>query len=91
MGGIFIVIPFLVILLIININLDSPRLLLLFPTIIGFFIIGFLDDYLSIKNKKNTGLKTKEKFVLQSVISIIFIFISQESDTVINGFIKPFS
>jgi len=73
MGGIFMIIPFLIFLLIITINLGSLKLFLLFLTIFGFFITGFLDDYLSIKKKENTGLKTKEKFILQSIISIIFI------------------
>ncbi len=73
MGGIFMIIPFLIFLLILTIYLGSLRLFLLLLTIFGFFITGFLDDYLSIKNKENTGLKTKEKFILQSVISIIFI------------------
>ena len=53
-------------------------------TIFGFFIIGFLDDYLSIKNKVNTGLKTKEKFILQTIISIIFISLAYEKN-----FINP--
>ena len=75
MGGVFLIIPFLIFLLIITINLGSLKLFLLFLTIFGFFITGFLDDYLSIKNKKNTGLKTKEKFILQSIISIIFILL----------------
>jgi len=52
MGGIFMIIPFLIFLLIITINLGSPKLLLLLFTIFGFFFIGFLDDYLSIKNRK---------------------------------------
>jgi len=56
-------------------------------TIFGFFITGFLDDFLSIKKKESTGLKTKEKFVLQSIISIIFIFIAYEND-LINPLIK---
>ena len=56
-------------------------------TIFGFFVTGFLDDYLSIKNKQNTGLKSKEKFILQSIISIIFIFIAYEND-LINPLIK---
>ena len=60
MGGVFIIIPFLVLLLIITINLGSLKLFLLLLTIFGFFITGFLDDYLSIKNKENKGLKTKE-------------------------------
>ena len=63
MGGVFLIIPFLIFLLIITINLGSLKLFLLLLTIFGFFIIGFLDDYLSIRNKENTGLKTKEKFI----------------------------
>jgi len=82
MGGIFMIIPFLILLLIININLGSLKLLLLFLTIFGFFVTGFLDDYLSIKKKENTGLKTKEKFILHSVISIIFIFLAYEKNLI---------
>ncbi len=82
MGGIFMIIPFLIFLLIININSGSQKLSLLLLSIFGFFITGFLDDYLSIKNKENTGLKTKEKFFMQSIISIIFIFFAYEKDLI---------
>jgi len=85
MGGIFMIIPFLIFLLILTINLGSLKLFLLLFTIFGFFIIGFLDDFLSIKNKKNTGLKTKKKFVLKSIVSIIFILLAYEKN-----FIDPF-
>jgi len=104
MGGILMIFTFLIFLLIITINLSSLKLFLLFLTIFGFFITGFLDDYLSIKNKKNTGLKTKEKFILQSVISIIFILLAYEKNLIsplitisdswvinMNIFILPFS
>ena len=73
MGGIFMIIPFLIFLTLITINLGSLKLFLTLLTIFGFFITGFLDDYLSIKKKENTWLKTKEKFILQSIVSIIFI------------------
>tara|TARA_B100000073_G_scaffold271722_1_gene231458 strand:+ start:51 stop:1127 length:1077 start_codon:yes stop_codon:yes gene_type:complete len=82
MGGIFILIPFLIFLLIINLNLGSPKLLLLLITTFGFFITGLLDDYLSIKNKESTGLKSKEKFILQSIFSIIFIFLAYEKNLI---------
>jgi len=82
MGGVFMIIPFLIFLLIVSINLSSLKLFLLFLTIFGFFITGFLDDYISIKNSKNTGLKTKEKFILQSVISIIFILLAYEKNLI---------
>ncbi len=82
MGGVFMIIPFLIFLLIINIYSDSQKLLLLLFSIFGFFITGLIDDYLSIKNKENTGLKTKEKFFLQSIISIIFILFAYEKDLI---------
>ena len=82
MGGIFIVIPFLIFLSLLSISQSSPKLFLLLFNIFGFFMTGFLDDYLSIKNKKNTGLKSKEKFILQSIISIIFIFLAYKQDLI---------
>ena len=78
MGGILMIIPFLILLFIITINIGSLKLFLLLITIFGFFVIGFLDDYLSIKNKENTGLKTKEKFFLQGIVSIIFVLLDYE-------------
>jgi phospho-N-acetylmuramoyl-pentapeptide-transferase len=82
MGGIFMMIPFLIFLLIVTINLGSPKLFLLLLCIFGFFIVGSLDDYLSIKNKENTGLKTKEKFALQSFIAVIFILLAYEKNLI---------
>ncbi len=82
MGGILMIVPFLIFLLIITINLGSLKLFLLFMTIFGFFIIGFLDDYLSIKNRENTGLKTKEKFILQSIIAILFVLLAYEKNLI---------
>ena len=46
----------------------------------SYFFIGLSDDYLSIKNKKNTGLKSNQKFFLQTLISILFIFIALEKN-----------
>ena len=82
MGGVFIVVPFFIFILIINLNLNSTKLFLLILSVFGFFIIGFLDDYLSIKNKENVGLKSNEKFILQSIISIIFIFLAYKKDLI---------
>ena len=41
MGGIFMIVPFLIFLLIITLNLGSLKLFLLLLTIFGFFFIGF--------------------------------------------------
>ncbi len=80
MGGIFIILPLLLLLLIVNNNFHSIGISLLFFCTISFFIIGFLDDYLSITNKKNIGLKSKEKFILQALVSIIFIILASQSN-----------
>ncbi len=82
MGGVFMIIPFLIFLLIIAINSSSLKLFLLLLVIFGFFITGFLDDYLSIKNRENTGLKIKEKFILQSIISVIFISLAYKNNLI---------
>jgi len=52
MGGVFMIIPFLIFLLVITLKLSSLKLFLLLLSIFGFFITGFLDDYLSIKKKR---------------------------------------
>ena len=82
MGGIFMIVPFLIFLTLLTINLGSLQLFLLLMTVFGFFITGFLDDYISIKNKENTGLKTKEKFLLQSIVSIIFILLAYKKNLI---------
>jgi len=37
--------------------------------------IGFLDDYEKLKKKQNLGLTAKQKFLLQLVVAIAFIFL----------------
>ena len=81
-GGIFIILPFLILLLIVSFKVSSTKILLLLFCSAGFFIIGFLDDCLSIKNKRNTGFKSYKKFFLQSIIAIIFIFFAFDKNYV---------
>ena len=76
MGGLFIIPIFFLILFSTSIISFEFKLALLI-TIFGFFFIGFIDDYLSIKNQINLGLKSKEKLILQiffSTFLIIFLF-----------------
>jgi phospho-N-acetylmuramoyl-pentapeptide-transferase len=40
-----------------------------------YILLGFLDDFLKVSHKKNEGLKPKQKFLGQILISIIFFFI----------------
>ena len=85
MGGIFIILPFLLLLLVISYKSESQGILLILFNTFCFFLIGFLDDYLSIRKKESTGLKSNEKFILQALISILFIIFAYQ-----NNYIKPF-
>lgn len=42
---------------------------------VGYFLIGFVDDYLIVVKKDNEGLNIKQKLFAQSVIALIFIFV----------------
>ena len=51
----------------------SHIFVLIFALIFG--VIGFLDDYEKLKKKQNLGLTAKQKFLLQLVAAIAFIFL----------------
>jgi len=72
MGGLFIIPIFFLVISSANIISFKFKLTLLI-TIFGFFLIGFIDDYLSIKNQINLGLKSKEKLMLQIFFSSFFV------------------
>jgi len=54
---------------------SNPIILLLFVTI-GFGLIGFIDDYIIVVKKNNQGLTSKQKFLAQIAIAIIFFILS---------------
>ena len=76
MGGIFFIPIGIIISNILYITKDDYKnILILSFVIISFMFIGFIDDFLSLKKQINTGLKSKQKIILQSFISVIFIII----------------
>ena len=90
MGGIIIIPVFLLILSLTN--FPGPELkLLLFFTIVGFFIIGLYDDFLSIKNKINQGLNVKQKLFLQIVLAIIFTIFAWKNNYINSIITIPFN
>ena len=78
MGGlIFIISTFVTMLALLitnKINYTS-NLSIVLIVFIGHGLIGFMDDYLSIKKKDNEGLTTYQKLFLQVIIAIIFFYI----------------
>ena len=57
----------------------SSNLAIVLLVFVGFGLIGFLDDFLSIKKKNNEGLTTYQKLLMQVVIAIVFFFIYMQN------------
>lgn len=78
MGGLTFLISAIVTTLIASFFVDtaSPLLLLVFVTL-GFGLIGFIDDYIIVVKKNNQGLTSKQKFLAQIVIAVIFFVVAK--------------
>ena len=82
MGGLIFVVPTVLatIALIITDKLKlTPNLLIILFVFICYSIIGFLDDYLSIKKKNNEGLTTYQKLFLQLVTALGFFYLYMQN------------
>lgn len=78
MGGIvFVLVPILVMLVLDFNAFASPQMLILVFAYLGYALIGFIDDFLIVVKKNNDGLKPSVKFLMQSVLAVIFYFIYQ--------------
>lgn len=81
MGGIIFIIPTIVttiILLLTNKLEFSVNLLIVMFVFISYSLIGFLDDYISIKKKQNKGLTQLQKLFLQFIVALIFYILYRE-------------
>ena len=75
MGGIIFIIPTIIttiILLLTNKIEFSVNLLIVMFVFISYGLIGFLDDYISIKSNHNEGLSQPQKLLLQFIVALIF-------------------
>ena len=75
MGGIIFIIPTIIaaIFLILTNKIEfSVNLLIVLFVFISYGLIGFLDDYLSIKKNNNEGLTQIQKLLLQFIVALIF-------------------
>jgi len=75
MGGIIFIITTAVTMLIMNNNiLSNKNAIFAFVCFFAFAVIGFLDDFLKIVHKKNEGLTSKQKILLQIIVSIAIAY-----------------
>lgn len=63
----------------------SFNLIIVWFTILSYSLIGFIDDFLIIKNHNNKGLSEKSKFLLQMLVALVFfyLFLSAGNETLI--------
>jgi phospho-N-acetylmuramoyl-pentapeptide-transferase len=76
MGGVIFILPTIVVSLIFARSNLSITLLCL-SVFLGYAVVGFLDDFIKIKFKRNLGLRAYQKVIFQLLISFfvaIFIF-----------------
>ena len=75
MGGLIFIIPTIIttIFLLLTDKIEfSVNLLIVLFVFISYGLIGFLDDYLSIKQNQNKGLSQTQKLLLQFIVALIF-------------------
>ncbi|MCM3110239.1 phospho-N-acetylmuramoyl-pentapeptide-transferase [Lederbergia lenta] len=83
MGGILIVISIIITTLVMTAKYSEPGMdtyLLLF-VLLGYGLLGFLDDFIKIAMKRNLGLTSKQKLIGQIIIAVVFYVVLK-----INGF-----
>jgi len=56
-----------------GVDASDSRLLLLAATALGFMTIGGLDDWQSLRHRKNQGLRPCTKLLLQGLVAIVFL------------------
>lgn len=79
MGGLIIILSIVITSAVMIFKLQLPTLgyeiLVLLFVLVGYALIGFLDDFIKIAYKRNLGLTSKQKLIGQLIIAIIFYLI----------------
>ena len=68
-----------------------PRMIPVLFLVVGFGIIGFLDDYLKVVMKRSDGLYPKQKMLGQIIVTTIFVAYVWFMDASCLYFLIPFS
>lgn len=88
MGGLFFILPASIVFLIFG-GYKSSSALVALSIGLTFMLVGFLDDYIKIRYKKNEGLKPYQKIFFQLAIAFIAGFYAYENGYTV--FYLPFS
>ncbi|GAB2542965.1 phospho-N-acetylmuramoyl-pentapeptide-transferase [Gracilibacillus alcaliphilus] len=84
MGGVMIILSITITSLIVVFRANGGHfdyeVFLLLLVLIGFGLLGFLDDFIKVVLKRNLGLTSKQKLLGQIVIAIIFYIVLLQQD-----------
>ncbi|MDO5028378.1 MAG: phospho-N-acetylmuramoyl-pentapeptide-transferase [Bacillota bacterium] len=87
MGGLIFIIASLVTLLVFGVK-DRTALICIF-SMLGFGLIGLIDDYLIVVKKTNDGLSAGQKFSAQVLVSLVLLYVTTKDPSLTNLYI-PF-
>ncbi|PLR80973.1 MULTISPECIES: phospho-N-acetylmuramoyl-pentapeptide-transferase [Bacillus] len=82
MGGIMILVAVTVTTLVMTNKFSGATVetYLFLLVMLGFGLLGFLDDFIKVVMKRNLGLTSKQKLLGQIIISAVFYFILKQND-----------
>lgn len=82
MGGLMIILSITVTTLVMINKFSEPTIktYLLLLVLLGFGLLGFLDDFIKVVMKRNLGLTSRQKLLGQIIISLIFYFVLRENE-----------
>lgn len=89
MGGIIFLLPMAIVGLLFIGNLTSMGSICIYVTL-SYGLLGFLDDFIKIKNKQNEGLKAYQKIIGQAGIAIIVSLYCWKNASIGSSIVIPF-
>jgi phospho-N-acetylmuramoyl-pentapeptide-transferase len=74
-----------------NADILAWKGLLMFVIALGFGVIGFVDDYIKVVKKRNLGLTAIQKFLLQMLLTVVYILVLKQTGELQTTIIIPFT
>ncbi|MCL2851268.1 MAG: phospho-N-acetylmuramoyl-pentapeptide-transferase [Firmicutes bacterium] len=90
MGGFIFILP-MILLSPIFLRSNTPFALVIVVSSLGFALLGFLDDFIKVKTKKNLGLRAYQKIIGQGGIALlvaIFYFLVNQEGRILIPFVN---
>ena len=90
MGGLMFIFSLVILLLIALPTVADYSVYYVLALGLCFGLVGFLDDFTKIKFKRNLGLTSLQKMMLQLAVSALFLYLLYRQGTLVNSVYIPF-